>query len=146
MPVLGVNVTKIEFEKRDILAPPERVEVNITPKIKDLRLGKVSLPSGNVEGVEVLFRYEINYRPDIAEGYVDGAVLYLPANGDANSVIDEWEMSKKVEGELLGEVLNFLTMELAPLIMVIAKEMRIPYHLPLPRFEVQGLPQFSGHR
>jgi len=146
MPVLGVNVTKVEFEKKGIAAPPDRIEVNITPKIKDLRLGKANLPSGDLEGIEVLFRYEINYRPDIAEGYVDGIVLYLPAREDANLIIDEWEVSKKVDGELVGEVLNFLTMELAPVIMVIAKEMRIPYHLPLPRFEVQGLPQFSGPR
>ncbi len=36
-----------------------------------------------------------------------------------------------------AEVVNFITKEISPVLMMMAKEMRLPYHVPLPRVEVR---------
>lgn len=138
MPVLGVNLTKIEFEKRSLPPIGGRIEVNLTPKVRDMRLGEIKTPMGKIKGVEILFKYEITYRPEIAEGLVEGAVMYLPPRReDVDRILDIWEGERKVLPEVFAEVTNFLTVEVSPLLFVIAKEMRLPYHIPLPRFEIK---------
>lgn len=138
MPVVGVNFTKIEFEKRGLPPIGGRIEVNLTPKVRDMRLGEIRTPTGKINGIEILFKYEITYRPEIAEGLIEGAVMYLPSKReDVDRILDTWEGERKVPPEVFAEVINFLTAEMSPLLFVIAKEMRLPYHIPLPRVEIK---------
>ncbi len=133
MPVIGINLTKVEFEKRGLPPMGGRIEVNLTPKVRDMRLGEIQTPAGKTQGVEVLFKYEVNYRPDIAEGTLEGAVMYLPQRmEDVDRILDAWDAGRKVPPEVFAEVVNFITAELSPMLFVIAKEMRLPYHIPLP--------------
>ncbi|AJC71193.1 hypothetical protein X802_02640 [Thermococcus guaymasensis DSM 11113] len=138
MPVIGINLTKIEFEKKGVPPIGGRIEVNLTPKVRDMRLGEIRSPTGRMNGVEILFKYEITYRPEIAEGLIEGAVMYLPQRKeDVDRILDTWDAERKVPPEVFAEVINFLTAEISPLLFVIAKEMRLPYHIPLPRVEVK---------
>lgn len=138
MPVIGVNLTKIEFEKRGMPPIGGRIEVNLTPKVRDMRLGEIRTPTGKTHGVEILFKYEVTYRPEIAEGLIEGALMYLPQRKeDVDRILDTWEAERKVPPEVFAEVINFLTAEISPMLFVIAKEMRLPYHIPLPRVEIK---------
>ncbi len=81
MPVLGFNVTKIELEKVTLAVPQGQIEVKLSPKVKEMRLGgEMRTPTGGkINGIEILFRYEIDYNPPkIAQGAIEGAILYLP--------------------------------------------------------------------
>jgi len=132
MPVLGINITKIEIEKKGGMIG--RVEVNLSPQIEEVRLGELRMPTGKVNGLEVLFEYRINYRPEIANAVVKGMVFYLPPQKEQiDEVLDLWEKEKKVRPEMFAEIVNFITNEITPLLMVAAKDMKIPYHIPLPR-------------
>jgi len=132
MPVLGINITKIEIEKKGGVIG--RVEVNLSPQIEEVRLGEIRMPTGKVNGLEVLFEYKINYRPEIANAVVKGMVFYLPPQKEQiDEVLDLWEKEKKVRPEMFAEIVNFITNEITPLLMVAAKDMKIPYHIPLPR-------------
>jgi hypothetical protein len=145
MPVIGMNLTKVEFEKRGAPIPGMRIEVNLTPKVRDMRLGEIRSPTGKMNGIEILFKYEITYRPEIAEGLVEGAIMYLPARKeDIDRILDERDVEKKVRPDVFAETVNFITSEISPLLFVLAKEMRLPYHIPLPRVELKQGPQVSG--
>jgi len=138
MAVLGFNITRIELKKEPSAIPQGQVEVKLTPKIEEVRLGEMITPTGKINGVEIVFKYEIAYNPDIAQGIVEGMVLYLPPQKERiDEIIDMWEKEKQIDSVMFAEVVNFLTMELTPVLMVLAKELRLPYHVPLPRVEVR---------
>ncbi|WP_457753556.1 hypothetical protein [Thermococcus sp.] len=132
MPVLGINITKIQIEKKGGVIG--RVEVNLSPQIKEVRLGELRMPTGKVNGIEILFEYKINYRPEVASAVVEGMVFYLPPQKEQiDEILDLWEKEKKVRPEVFAEVVNFITNEISPFLMIAAKDMKIPYHIPLPR-------------
>lgn len=136
MPVVGVNITNIEVEKQGGIIG--NVEVNLSPKIEEVRLGEVRTPSGKVNGVEVLFTYQIGYNPEIARALIKGAVFYLPPKKEqTDEILEGWEKEKKIPPEMFAELVNFLTNEITPLIMIVSKEMRIPYPIPLPRVTIK---------
>ncbi|MCD6372102.1 MAG: hypothetical protein J7L37_00905 [Thermococcus sp.] len=138
MVVLGFNITRIELKKETSGIPQGQVEVRISPKINDVRLGEMVTPTGKINGVEIVFTYEIAYNPEIAHGVVEGKVLYLPPQKEkVDEIIDNWEKEKQIDSMAFAETVNFLTMELSPVLMVLAKELRLPYHVPLPRVEVR---------
>ncbi|ASJ04974.1 hypothetical protein [Thermococcus barossii] len=142
MPVLGFNITKIELEKVTLAVPQGQIEVRLSPKVKEMRLGEIRTPTGKMNGVEILFRYEIDYNPRIAQGAIEGAILYLPPQKDKmDEILNLWEDEKKIDSLTFAEVVNFITKEVSPILMLMAKEMRLPYHIPLPRVEVKPQPQ-----
>ena len=139
MPVLGYNIERVNFEKLAKSPVPGQIEVKISPTIKELRLGEMMTPNGKITGIEVLFEFGIDYNPEIARARVNGSILYLPPQRDAvDKILNLWEDEKKVDPVLMVEVANFLSVELSPMLMVIAKEMRLPYHIPVPRAELRS--------
>jgi len=138
MPVLGYNIKKVEMEKLVTVVPQGEIEVRLSPRIEELRLGEMRTPTGKVNGIEVLFDFVLEYNPNIARGSVKGAILYLPPQKEkVEEILNTWEEEKKVDSLLVVELVNFLSAELSPMLMVIAKEMRIPYHVPIPRAELK---------
>ena len=138
MPVLGFNITKIEMEKVSLAPVQGQIEVRLSPNVRDMRLGEIRTPTGKMNGIEILFRYEIDYNPKIARGAVEGAVLYLPPQKDKmDEILNLWEEEKKMDSVTFAEVVNFITKEVSPILMILSKEMRLPYHVPLPRVEVK---------
>lgn len=138
MPVLGFNVTKIELEKVTLAVPQGQIEVKLSPKVREMRLGEMRTPTGKINGIEILFRYEIDYNPKIAQGAIEGAILYLPPQKEKiDEILNLWEEEKKMDSMTFAEVVNFITKEISPVLMMMAKEMRLPYHVPLPRVEVR---------
>ncbi|RLF75186.1 hypothetical protein DRN51_04470 [Thermococci archaeon] len=136
MPVLGVNITKVEIEKQGGVAG--KVEINLSPKVEEVRLGEIKTPSGKVNGIEALFTYQIGYKPEIARASISGAVFYLPPQKEKiDEILDGWEKEKRIPPEMFAEIVNFITNEITPLIMVVSKEMRIPYPIPLPRVSIK---------
>ncbi|AEC51725.1 hypothetical protein PNA2_0809 [Pyrococcus sp. NA2] len=137
MPILGHNILKVEFEKLQVVGG--NIEVSLRPTIENLRLGEIHLPSGKVKGIEVEVDYRITYSPEVAKVSIKVRVFYVPRNKqDIDKILDEWEEKKVLPGELVAEVVNFTTSELIPIAMYVAKEMRIPYPVPLPRAVVRG--------
>ncbi|ASJ10995.1 hypothetical protein A3L12_06615 [Thermococcus sp. P6] len=138
MPVVGFNLTKIKLEKVTLNVPSGRIEVKLSPQVKEMRLGEIRTPTGKTNGVEMIFRYEIDYNPKIAGGAIEGVLLYLPPRKEmVDEILDLWEKEKKMDSSTFAEVVNFITKEVSPVLMIMAKEMRLPYHVPIPRVEVR---------
>ena len=53
--------------------------------------------------------------------------------------LKKWRIlkEKRIPPEMFAEIVNFITNEITPLIMVVSKEMRIPYPIPLPRVSIK---------
>ncbi|WP_297476345.1 hypothetical protein [Thermococcus sp.] len=138
MPVLGFNITKVEMEKASTTIPGGQIQVRLSPRVNEMRLGEIRTPTGKMNGVEILFRYEVEYDPRIARAGVEGALLYLPPQKDRiDEILNLWEDEKKIDPVTFAEIVNFITTEVSPMLMVLAKEMRLPYHIPVPRVELK---------
>ncbi|NJE79619.1 hypothetical protein E3E34_11025, partial [Thermococcus sp. GR4] len=82
---------------------------------------------------------EIDYNPKVAQGVIEGIILYVPPQKDKmDEILNLWEDEKKMDPVTFAEIVNFITKEVSPMIMLLAKEMRLPYHIPLPRVEVKS--------
>ena len=139
MPVLGFNITKVEMEKMPTTIPGGQIQVKLSPRINEMRLGEIRTPTGKMNGIEILFRYEIEYDPKIARAGVEGALLYLPPQKDRmDEILTLWENEEKIDPVTFAEIVNFITTEVSPMLMVLAKEMRLPYHIPVPRVELKA--------
>jgi len=138
MPILGVNIKEISFEKKDVLPSGPQIQVNLTPQIEEVREAQISTPTGNIRGIEVLFAYELKYNPEIATGKVKGGLFYLPVNHEQmEGMLRMWKEERKVEPMVFTEIVNFLTHELAPVLMLVSKQMGLPYPFPLPLVQLQ---------
>ncbi|MBP1910751.1 hypothetical protein [Thermococcus stetteri] len=138
MAILGYNLKKIGMEKLVDVLPQGEIQVRLTPQIREVRLGELRMPTGKTNAVEVLFSFVVEYNPEIAKATLEGSLLYLPPEkGKIDEILNAWENEKKLDGSMVVEVINFLNREFSPLLMVMAKEMRIPYHIPLPRAELR---------
>jgi len=138
MPVLGFNITKIEMEKTATTIPGGQIQVKLSPRINDMRLGEIRTPTGKMNGVEIVFRYEVEYDPKVAQAAVEGLILYLPPQKERiDEILNLWEDEKKLDPVTFAEVVNFVTTEISPVLMILAKEMRLPYHIPIPRVELK---------
>lgn len=135
MPIMGINITKLSIEKGN--PPVPQVEVDLTPKVTGIRLGEMRTPTGKLNGIEVLFEYGVTYKPDVAKASIEGVIFYLPRNrDDVDRILDEWENEKKLDPNMFAEVVNAVTMEAMPLLMLLSKELRLPYPIPVPRVNV----------
>lgn len=136
--MLGFNITKVEMEKASTTIPGGQIQVRLSPRVNEMRLGEIRTPTGKMNGVEILFRYEVEYDPRIARAGVEGALLYLPPQKDRiDEILNLWEDEKKIDPVTFAEIVNFITTEVSPMLMVLAKEMRLPYHIPVPRVELK---------
>lgn len=139
MAILGYNLKSVRMEKLANVIPPGEIQVKLTPQITEVRLGEIRTPTGKTNAVEVLFSFVVEYNPEIAKAAIEGSLLYLPPEkGKIDEILNAWENEKKLNGEMVVEVINFLNREFSPLLMIMAKEMRIPYHIPLPRAELRA--------
>lgn len=135
MPIMGINITKISMEKGK--PPVAQVEVDLTPRVNGIRLGELRTPTGKINGIEVLFEYGVTYKPDVAKAHIEGVVFYLPKNRDnIDRILDEWENEKKLDPNMFAEIVNAVTMEVMPFLMLLSKELRLPYPIPVPRVNV----------
>jgi hypothetical protein len=101
MPVLGFNITRIEMEKSSSLMPAGQIGVRLTPQVKEIRLGEVRTPTGKINGVEVLFKYLVEYNPQIDKGIVEGGIIYLPSQKEKiDEILNLWEDEKKVDSDV----------------------------------------------
>jgi hypothetical protein len=131
MALVGFHYTKMMIEKKKAAAGKINVSNNIV--IADVKEAKLNMGDAKQKGVEFSFKFTTKYTPDVANIDLEGAVVFLGADTKVKEILDKWEKEKKITKEVLEEVYNHLLGKCNVEALILAKEMNLPPHIPLPK-------------
>jgi len=127
MNIVGYEASTIEAKR--FSKPGEHVaNIRIDHNSTVTRITKVSDQTASVE-----FRFTANYT---GMGYikVEGSLLL---NGEVDALISEWKATGSMPSEAANLIHNAIVSNCIPSALLIARDIRLPPPVPLPRINVQ---------
>jgi len=132
MPVIQLAITKIEANKRKLDKPLKgKQQLQVANNSKILEMRKEKLPNIG-EALVVDFEFDSTYTPNVGKIVIGGSLIYHVK--DLKKIIKE-EGKKKVSlnSEAYAEVQNAILAAGTMQAMLMAKELRLPSPLQLPK-------------
>lgn len=131
MAILNFRLTRVTGEKRDKLSKNTKVKANSAI---------VSVKKESSEGVgeylQVNFRYEVKYEPEIGEIVLEGNLWY--AHPKLNEYAEEGKDKIQLKNEAVQEISTSIVRESLLESLDIAKKLRLPLPINLPRVEIKS--------
>jgi len=135
MTVVGFNFTKINVERKQV--PRGKIGIRNNINIKDIAETDLSLGKSRETGLIFKFEFKSVYEPDVADITFNGEILYLTDSKKLKEVLDKWKKEKKVEGGVLGEVLNSALTKCNIQALILSQELNLPSPIPMPKLGVK---------
>ena len=134
MTIVGFNFTKVSAERNN--AAKGKISINNNVTIKDVQ--KRDLPFGGSQaGINFNFEYTSNYEPELGTITLNGEVIYMADNKKAKEIIEDWKKSKRVEKELLNQIMNNVLMKCNIQALILSQEINLPPPIMLPKVKVE---------
>lgn len=132
MPVIDITFNKLEANRKTLDKPVDNIKVSNNSKV--LKIEKKKL--GNLgEGLVIDFEFTTEYTPDIGSLKVGGSAVFHEKN--LKELIDEQKGSIILKPKTFQEVQNFVLGAATMQALVLAKELRLPAPIQLPRVILQ---------
>ncbi|MFC1801587.1 hypothetical protein ACFLZB_03930 [Nanoarchaeota archaeon] len=131
MPIVGINIAKINVEKKESRKGKISINNNISIKSideKDLALGK-----SKQKGLKFNFVYTCDYTPGLGKIDLEGHVMFLGEESKLSGVKKQWDKDKKISPELMGPVLNAALNKCNIAALKLSDEVGLPSPVPMPR-------------
>ncbi|MBI4168162.1 MAG: hypothetical protein HY515_04345 [Candidatus Aenigmarchaeota archaeon] len=128
MPVIGMQITKIEATRKNNPTPGFKVES--VPTIVSVE--ERELPAIGKDGkvLAVNFTFAVNYKPDIAEIRIAGEILFLEEGERVGA--KTWAKSKSLPQEMMIEVYNMIFRKGLLKALSLSDDMQLPPPLQVP--------------
>ena len=131
MTIVNFKLTKVTGEKRDRVSKKTTVKANSA--IESVKKEK----SDNVgEYLNVNFKYEVRYEPDIGEIILEGNLWYI--HPKLKDVIEDSKDKIKLKKEAVQEISTSIIRECLLESLDIAKKLRMPLPINLPSVEIKA--------
>lgn len=128
MPIAGIQFDKILAEKLKPLEPP--LKINSSMAILDV--SKEDATSKGNAYLKFVFEFKLDYSPKQADVVLKGHVLYMDTEKEVDKVLSGWKKTKKIEPELMRQVLNVALMRANIKALLITQEVGLPPHIQIP--------------
>lgn len=135
MTIVGFNFTRINVERKGPVKGKIGIKNNID--IKKVSPTNLTLGKNKEDGLVFSFTYKSIYEPNVGEIVLEGEVLYLLDPKRAKEVLDKWNKESKVEGAILGQVLNSALSKCNIQAVIMSKEINLPSPIPLPKLGIK---------
>lgn len=133
MPILGINFTKINAERK----APVRGSININNNISVTEVKKDKLNISNRESLKINFRFIAKYDPNIGEITIDGDLIFVEQPKKAEEIINQWKKDKKLPDNILAQVMNSLLTKCNVEALLIGREVGLPPTLNMPKVKTK---------
>ncbi|MEM2131409.1 MAG: hypothetical protein QXR96_02715 [Candidatus Woesearchaeota archaeon] len=130
MAIIGFHFTKMNVEKKK--QPTGKINVRNNVILIDIKEANV-IGQVKQKAIEFKFAYNTNYEPEIASIYLEGALVFVGNEELVKKAIETWTKDKKLVEEIIPEVYNYLLEKCSVQALLLAKEMNLPPHVPLPK-------------
>jgi hypothetical protein len=129
MPIIGLNINKIDAEKINRITG--KVEIKNNLSIYGVEQEKLNL-SKSEEVLKFKFKYKIGYEPKVGKIELEGYVLYMEDPNQIKEILKNWEKDKKLQPELTTMILNTILTKCNIKILNLSQEINLPPHIRLP--------------
>ncbi len=131
--IVGGRILEVSAEKKNDV-PNQGLEYNID--LSELkRDGK---------RISIVYKYVINYKPDLAVMKIKGELFFEMEEADAKKIEDDYKKSKIVPPEFAEEVLNASNYSSATIGTLLSFAIGVGAPLNLPRTRVEGKQKADG--
>ena len=135
MTVIGFSFTKMSVEKDNPVKG--KVNINNNVGIKNVEETKLNL-NPDKKALKLDFEFTSTYEPNIGKIYLTGEVIYLIDKSKADDVIKNWKKNKKLEKDIMTNVLNNVLAKCNVKALVLSDYMNLPPPIPLPKVGDKG--------
>jgi len=133
MGMISFNFTKMDIEKKKAVTGKVNIGNNVV--IKEVSEKDISFAKDQ-KGIQFNFEFTSKYEPDYGYINLNGEVLYLEEKARAKEIIDDWKKNKRVEKELMANVLNNVLMKCNIQALILSQSINMPPPIPLPKVNV----------
>jgi hypothetical protein len=130
MTVIGFSFNKMLVEKKNPVKG--KVSINNNVGIKSIEESKLNIDSSR-RALKMDFEFSSTYEPDIGKISLEGEVIYLLDKDKAEEAIKNWKKSKKIEKDMMTNVLNNVLVKCNVEALILSKDMNLPPPIPLPK-------------
>lgn len=128
MPIIGLNYTKIEAERKGSVA---NTEINTTPKILDVKESKVQGFGKDLDVLLIDFQFWSEFKPDMGSINILGTLIYQ--SGKAKDILKTWKKDRKLPDEEQVEVVNHVFRKVSLEALHLADILQLPPVINLPK-------------
>ncbi len=136
MPVVGLNFTRIEVERKGALKGNVNIHNNVA--IKSVEKSDVDISSDKQLVAKFNFEFTSKYEPELGKIIFNGNLLFMDEQKKIKEVIDTWKKEKKVEKELMTTILNTILSKCNIQALILSDSVNLPPPIPLPKVEVNA--------
>lgn len=141
MPVFSIGFNKIIVERYKQIEPPIKINTNL--KITDVKKDSLALMQKKESVLVVSFDFSLDYTEKQAFMSLAGEAFYQVPQKELEKLFTEWEKNKKIEPDILQEILNTILIRCNIKALLLAHEMGFPPHINLPL--IQKKPSTSDY-
>src|SRR3989338_537032 len=134
MTVVGFNFTKINVERKQ----PSKVKINISNNvlIKDIAESNFTIGQDEQKSLNIIFQFNSTYEPNVGSIELVGELIYIDDIQRINEVHNLWVEHKKVEKDVMTEILNVVLNRCNIEALILARDINLPSPIPLPKIKV----------
>ncbi len=129
MPVLGINFTKINAERKAAISG----KININNNIVVTDVKKHDFKLSGQESVRVEFKFSADYNPNIGSIIIEGETIIVDQQKKLEEILSQWKKDKKLPEDVLSQVMNNLLTKCNVEALIIGREVGLPPTLNMPK-------------
>jgi hypothetical protein len=130
MTVIGFSFTKMLVEKTS----PVKGKISINNNVGITNLEETQLDiNTDKKALKLEFEFTSSYDPSIGKIILNGEVIYLADKTKAEEAIKNWKKNKKLEKEIMTQVLNNVLAKCNVKALMLSDYMNLPPPMPLPK-------------
>ena len=131
MTIVNFVFTKMEVEK--LQARKGGIKISNNVGILNVKEATLPVKSDKQDALDVEFKFETNYSPDIGKIELNGKLIYVGTKEEVEKTLKKWKKENKGEKELMTKIMNYILDKCNIQAIILSQYMNLPCPVPLPR-------------
>lgn len=130
MPIVGFNFNNISAKKNK----PVEGDVKVKSDVSITNLKEEKLPTGKnkSDGLRIDFKLMVIYEPEIGNLTLEGFIFYMDDPKTLKDIVKQYKKDKNLPVDLTTQVINAVLTRATIKALMLAQEVNLPPHIPLP--------------
>ena len=133
MPILGINFTKIQAERKT----PIQGKININNNIAINDVKKHELKLQGQDSLKVEFEFTAKFEPNIGDIIITGDTIIVNQPKKIEEILAQFKKDKRLPADILAQVMNNLLTKCNIEALIIGREVGLPPTLNMPKVKTE---------
>ena len=131
MTVIGFNFNEIHVEKKEGVSGKVNIKNNVS--IEDVKEHGLDFGGGDQKAVRFVFKFVSSFEPGLGSIILGGDLVFIGKKDKIKTIVDDWKKSKKVEKEVMANILNTVLTKCNIEALIISQKVNLPPPIPMPK-------------